>query len=56
MEEQKKQIALCNLSPYFPEYNPDEYLKHFIDHREMVKDKRNLLVRADELLDGFLRF
>ena len=56
VEEHKEQIALFHLPPYSPEYNPDEYLNHdlkqSIGHREMVKDKDELQLRADEFMDN----
>ena len=56
VEEHKDQIALFHLPPYSPEYNPDEYLNHdlkqSIGHREMVKDKDELQLRADEFMDN----
>lgn len=55
VEEHKEQIILFYLPQYSPEYNPDEYLDHdlkqSIGHREMVKDKDELLCRADEFMD-----
>ena len=42
---------MFHLPPYSPEYNPDD-LKQSIGHREMVKDKDELQLRADEFMDN----